>query len=291
MAAAAFAAGAEVVLAGLQSSPELNGARGALLRYDAAAERWHVRLAHGQIKNVREVNLRAAAAPAAAPVVARQAPAPAPAGGETVGEWLRRLHAAGGGELPNAQAPSAAASAARKRVSPPFTAIVEGGVRVPLALLTSLDGFGRLGAFLLFSAHEGAGPLRPWYERFVGDAEGVSDEEVLCIALNAETPYGILTDPVHEDRDRASMSDFEVMGKMTRGYEAPNGVFDAMVAAGVAKRTGRRFRGGGYVDQPVFRLLYDEKSWKELEESDGADDEEEDDEEDDDGEAEDEEGG
>ena len=139
------------------------------------------------------------------------------------------------------------------------------GVRVPLALLTSLDGFGRLGAFLLFSAHEGAGPLRPWYERFVGDAKGASDEEVLRIALNADTPYGILTDPVHENRDRASMSEFEVMCKMTRGYEAPNGVFDAMIAAGVAQRTERRFRGGGYVDQPIFRLLFDEKSWSELE--------------------------
>ena len=62
MATAAFAAGAEVVLTGLQSAPTLNGARGVLLRYDDAAERWHVRLADGQKKNVREVNLRAAAA-------------------------------------------------------------------------------------------------------------------------------------------------------------------------------------------------------------------------------------
>jgi hypothetical protein len=44
---AAFATGAEVVLAGLQTAPALNGARGALLRYDDGAERWRVRLASG----------------------------------------------------------------------------------------------------------------------------------------------------------------------------------------------------------------------------------------------------
>ena len=83
------------------------------------------------------------------------------------------------------------------------------------------------------------------------------------IALNADTLYGTLTDPVHDGRDRGSLEDLEVMCKMTRGYEVPGGVFDAMVAAGIAQPTGRRFGGGGFVDQPVFRLLVNE-SWKEL---------------------------
>ena len=114
----------------------------------------------------------------------------------------------------------------RHRLSPPFT-IMRKGHRLPLRALTNTDGFGRIGLFAVYSAHEGPGPLRWWATETWGLEEG---DDPLDLARGIGTYIHChLTEPMHDPADRREAGVTEMAFK-------PEGVFDeieAMVRAGI----------------------------------------------------------
>ncbi len=137
------------------------------------------------------------------------------------------------------------------RLSPGFTVVFE-GERLPLRALTQLDGFGRLGLFLVFSDHEGVQPLRHWAEDF-----GVPADEALQLAQRPDTfTWCTLTEPQHDAADRRATAPHEVAMR-PQDYDRE---LAGVTAAGLARPTGRTNSAGA----PVYALV-DAHAWELLE--------------------------
>ncbi len=150
------------------------------------------------------------------------------------------------------------------RSSPPFTAIVD-GERIPLRAFTQLDGFGALGVRLAYSAHDVAA-LLPVAIFHTGD----DDVDPVAFAsdksLINDIFYGILTEPNH---DRVKLAQCEVLVKRASEPSA-----DAMVAAGVARWTGRSATRCFSSHAVAFRILelVGVATWRKVNVSDESDD-------------------
>ena len=143
----------------------------------------------------------------------------------------------------------------RYRESPGFAIVVK-GKRIPLKLRLNLDGFGRIGGMLHFSAHEGLDAIRA-LSVDLGYCDG-SDEDALSFC--SEVPYCFLTNPLHDVAARRRLAPNEVAVKGYADEGVPE-ICDAMVAAGLLRRTGEELVHDytAYVyRQPVFAINADE---------------------------------
>jgi hypothetical protein len=200
-----------------------------------------------------------------------------PATDESTAALLSRLAAGGAPPDPRPPRAPAALAAARGRLSPAFACEHEGR-RAPLIAVAEAAqraGAPRLAVALWFSPHEGAEPLRHWFLRFGEQRHLADDDAVLQIAHNAETPLGALDedgDVAGEGEEGAgagvgagagkgagagegeegagagagaeeALAPLEFVVRAGQGFEAPGGVVDAMLAAGLLER-GRELRGG-----------------------------------------------
>jgi hypothetical protein len=149
------------------------------------------------------------------------------------------------------------ASALALRFSPGFTITVRGKA-LPLRALSQLDGFGRLGLFLVYSPHDGPEALRPWMADTMcdEDCEHYKDDPLILTRRPGDFIWAMLTEPLHHDADRAAASPTTVAVKPGQcGDEVA-----AMVRAGIMRPLGRMSRDRA----PLYKALGME-SWEKFE--------------------------
>lgn len=127
--------------------------------------------------------------------------------------------------------------------TPPFV-LADG---TPLVAEAQLDGFGKLGLFLLYSDHLGNEALDKFAELF-----GTDDPN--DIVRNQETAHAVVTVPVHDPIERAKLGCGEFAVNTYKYQEE----FEALLRENKLEDTGR-FVAQGYVYDYYFdtiMLLY-----------------------------------
>jgi hypothetical protein len=140
------------------------------------------------------------------------------------------------------------ASALALRFSPGFTITVRGKA-LPLRALSQLDGFGRLGLFLVYSAHKGPEALRPWMADHMDDesCERYKNDPLVLARRPGDFIWATMTEPMHDPGDRAAA--WPTVIAVTPGENDVEAA--AMVRAGIIRPLGRVSRNLA----PMFEVL------------------------------------
>lgn len=148
--------------------------------------------------------------------------------------------------LPPRTPPSEDVLHLKLRFSPGFTAVVRGEV-TPLRFLSQFDGFGRLGLYVVFSPHLGAEALRPFVDDLTVEGDPARADPLVLAEQPDRFLWAILTEPLHDARDRAELAMTTVAVNPSRGQEETA----AAVRAGILRYTGRKSRDHA----PLFDIL------------------------------------
>ena len=104
---------------------------------------------------------------------------------------------------PQRTPPSARARDLALRLSPGFDVVLSGKL-TPLRLLSQVDGFGRLGLYMVFSPHLGAEPLRPYVDEILCEEDPAREDPLALAHRPDRIQWGIMTEQLHDAHDRAA---------------------------------------------------------------------------------------